>query len=81
MYEDYSSDVFDYEISCHDLDENHTSIMQDTYDLDEDYARDSHDYTQLAYMHYASHSRYTSYHNAFEICVYHMTHYILSQHP
>ena len=53
MYEDYTSDVFDYEISCHDLDENHTSIMQDTYDLDEEYSRDSYDYTELAYVHYA----------------------------
>jgi len=48
-----ASSVWDYEISCHDLDENHTYNMQDTYDLDEEYARDSYDYTELAYMHYA----------------------------
>ena len=51
MY-DYS-DVWDYEISCHDLVETYTHNMQNTYDLDEEYARDSHDYTELAYMHYA----------------------------
>ena len=31
--------VWDYEISMHDL--------------DEEYARDSYDYTELAYIHYA----------------------------
>jgi len=49
-----ASSVWDYEISAHDLDENRTyTHVQDTYDLDEEYARDSYDYTQLAYMHYA----------------------------
>ena len=49
-----ASSVWDYEISCHDLDENHTyTHMQDTYDLDEEYARDSYNYTELAYTHYA----------------------------
>ena len=50
-----SSNVWDYEISSHDyLDENYAQHnMQDTYDLDEEYARDSYDYTQLAYIHYA----------------------------
>jgi len=45
--------VWDYEISCHDINENVTHNMQDTYDLDEEYARDSFDYAQLAYTHYA----------------------------
>ena len=46
--------VFDYELSCHDLVENHATYnMQDTYELDEEYSRDSCDYAQLAYMHYA----------------------------
>ncbi len=46
--------IWDYEISCHDLDENCTyTHMQDTYDLDEEYSRDSYDYTELAYIHYA----------------------------
>ena len=45
--------VWDYEISCHDLDETYTHNIQDTYDLDDEYARDSCDYTQLAYVHYA----------------------------
>ena len=48
-----ASSVWDYEISAHDLDENYSYSMQDSYDLDEEYARDSYDYTELAYMHYA----------------------------
>ena len=49
-----ASSVWDYEISAHDLDENCTyTHVQDTYNLDEEYARDSYDYTELAYMHYA----------------------------
>ena len=48
-----ASSVWDYEISCHDSYENHTCNRQDTYELDEEYARDSCDYAQLAYMHYA----------------------------
>ena len=35
-----ASYVWDYEISCHHLDESRTYKIQDTYDLDEDYARD-----------------------------------------
>ena len=48
MYDDYDLDYTcgnDYT----DLDEYHTSYP----DLDEDYARDSHDYESLAYRHYA----------------------------
>ncbi len=48
-----ASSVWDYEISCHALYENITHSMQDTYDLDDEYARDSCDYAQLAYTHYA----------------------------
>ena len=50
-----SSYIWDYEISCHDcLDEMYASYnIQDTYDLDDDYARDSTDYQELAYRHYA----------------------------
>ena len=48
-----ASSVWDYEISAHDLVESHAYNMQDTYDLDEEYARDSYDYTELAYTHYA----------------------------
>ena len=49
-----ASSVWDYEISAHDLDENPAhNIMQDTYDLDEEYARDTYNYTELAYTHYA----------------------------
>ena len=48
-----ASSVWDYEISAHDLVESHVYNIQDTYDLDEEYARDSYDYTELAYTHYA----------------------------
>jgi len=59
-----SSYIWDYEISCHDcLDEMYASYnIQDTYDLDDDYARDSTDYQELAYRHYAwynTHEIYT----------------------
>ena len=49
-----ASSVWDYEISAHDLVENHAYNMQDTYDLDEEYARD--------YMHIITYSTryYTS---------------------
>ena len=48
------SSVWDYEISSHDnLDETYTYNVQDTYDMDEEYGRDSCDYTQLAYIHFA----------------------------
>ena len=49
-----ATSVWEYEISCHDLDENIThNTIQDTYDLDEEYARDTCDYTELAYIHFA----------------------------
>ena len=47
-----TASVWEYEISCHDLDENITHNIHDTY-LDEEYARDSCDFTELAYTHYA----------------------------
>ena len=54
MHDYDATSVWDYEISCHDnLDETRARDMQDTYELDEEYARDSYDYTQLAYTHYA----------------------------
>ena len=44
--------VWDYEISCHDdnLDE---SYAHNTWELDDEYRRDSHDYTELAYTYFA----------------------------
>ena len=52
---DYDSEfVFDYENSCHDfIDEKTSYEYENTYDLNEDYNRDSQDYQQLAYIHYA----------------------------
>ena len=50
-----ASYIWDYEVSCHDnLDETyaHTHV-QDTWDLDDEYARDSCDYAQLAYTYFA----------------------------
>ena len=49
-----ASYIWDYEVSCHDnLDETYTHDMQNTYDLDDEYARDSCDYAQLAYTYFA----------------------------
>ncbi len=48
MYDDYDLD-YTYTNDYGDLDEYDTSNL----DLDEDYARDSHDYESLAYRHYA----------------------------
>ena len=46
MYDDYDLDyAITNEYGEYDLD--------DTFNLDEDYARDDHDYSDLAYRHYA----------------------------
>jgi hypothetical protein len=45
MYDDYD---LDYTYT-----NDHTDLDEYTSDLDEDYARDSHDYESLAYRHYA----------------------------
>ena len=56
MYDDYD---LDYTFSRdHVLDEDtyyemHTHLDLDALDMDEDYARDTHDYDALAYRHYA----------------------------
>ena len=49
MYDDLSLD-YTYDQS-YDLDEHYSSYDYD--DLDEDYARDTQDFQELAYMHYA----------------------------
>jgi hypothetical protein len=56
FYDDYDLDYTQAQDHTYDLDEMgvHSSYnMQDTYDLDEDYARDTYDYNELAYRHYA----------------------------
>ena len=65
MYDDYDLDYTytnDYEsdLDAYDLDYTYTNDHTDLdeyyasrLDLDEDYARDSHDYESLAYRHYA----------------------------
>ena len=56
FYDDYDLDYTQAQDHTYDLDEMgvHSSYnMQDTYDLDEDYARDTCDYDTLAYRHYA----------------------------
>jgi len=50
MYDDYELDYsFDYSFN---LDEDYADTHA-AYDLDEDHARDTHDYATLAYIHYA----------------------------
>ena len=42
------------EVSCHDhLDETYAPDIHNTWELDDEYARDSCDYTQLAYTYFA----------------------------
>jgi len=60
MYDDYDLDyTYNNEYYTHDLDEATEHHMQaldvsyDAYDMDDDYARDSCDYSDLAYRHYA----------------------------
>jgi len=49
-----ASYIWDYEVSAHDyLDESYAHDIQNTWDLDDEYARDSCDYTQLAYTYFA----------------------------
>ena len=57
FYDDYDLDYnssYDYSYDLDEMCEHHNAYnMQDTYDLDEDYARDTYDYNELAYRHYA----------------------------
>ena len=58
FYDDYDLDYntsYDYSYDLDEMCEHHNASynMQDTYDLDEDYARDTCDYDTLAYRHYA----------------------------
>ena len=54
MYDDYDLDYTfsnDYNLDEDTYYEYHTCL--DAHELDEDYARDTHDYDALAYRHYA----------------------------
>ncbi len=56
FYDDYDLDYtssYDYSYDLDEMCEYVSYNMQDTYDLDEDYARDKCDYDTLAYRHYA----------------------------
>ena len=57
FYDDYDLDYTTSNDLGMDLDEmceHYTSYnMQDTYELDEEYGRDTYDYNELAYRHYA----------------------------
>lgn len=58
MYDDFDLDYTNNnEYYTYDLDDIYeicmSTIQEDTYDLDDDYSRDSHDYQDLAYRHYA----------------------------
>ena len=44
--------VWDYDISCH-YDNLDDSYAHNTWELDDEYRRDSHDYTELAYTYFA----------------------------
>ena len=49
-----ATQVWDYEMSSHDyLEESYTCRQEDTWDLDDDYGRDSTDWQQMAYIHFA----------------------------
>ena len=54
MYDDYDLD-YTYTNDYADLEEYYTQDI----DLDEDYARDAHDYESLAYRHYAWYNNHT----------------------
>ena len=69
MYDDYEIDYsFDNEFYAYDLDEIYEQHMHniqldlhnDTYEIDDEYARDSCDYDALAYRHYAWYNKHTS---------------------
>ena len=63
MYDDYEIDysvnnesyAFDLDEMCeHVMRDTHTQYnIQDAYDMDDEYTRDSCDYNELAYRHYA----------------------------
>ena len=60
MYDDYDLDYTFAQDCTYDLDEAYDNYMsrmhldvQDMYDMDDEYARDSQDYATLAYTHYA----------------------------
>ena len=49
-----ATQVCDYEMSSHDyLDESYSYTQEDTWDLDDDYGRDSTDWQHMAYIHFA----------------------------
>ena len=51
-YDDYEFNTFELDYTYH-LDENYVhNTVHNTYELDDEYARDSTDYQTLAYMHY-----------------------------
>ena len=58
MYDDFDLDYTNNnEYYAYDLDDIYeiciSTIQEDTYDLDDEYSRDSYDYQDLAYRHYA----------------------------
>ena len=67
MYDDYEIEYeYNNEFYTYDLDEMceyHTTSsynIQDTYEIDDEYERDSCDYNELAYRHYAWYNKHTS---------------------
>ena len=45
--------VWDYEMSCHDDNLDESYALHNTWELDDEYRRDSYDYTELAYTYFA----------------------------
>ena len=66
-YDDYEfQHEYNNESYAYDLDEMYeyatrdNMYTQDVYEMDDEYARDSHDYNELAYRHYAWYNKHTS---------------------
>ena len=65
FYDDYDLDYnssYDYSYDLDEMCEYHNASynMQDTYDLDDEYERDTQDYDALAYRHYAWYNEHIS---------------------
>ena len=49
-----ATQVWDYEMSSHDyLDDSYTHVQDYTWELDDEYGRDSTDWQHMAYIHFA----------------------------
>ena len=75
MYDDYDLDYTYVPEYTYDLDETYDAWVQsfsstdldENLDLDDEYARDTQDYDELAYRHYAWYNTYT---HALDTCLH-----------